>query len=113
MFHARRASPSSTEKAAERADGDDDALGALDPVRARSIEDESSQRSRGISAGVITNSIKKSHKDSLIDIKRRLGQSTVGTHPRTEFSQDGPLFSSGWFGYRLRKLASQSEESDE
>jgi hypothetical protein len=113
MFHAHRASPSGTEKAAERADGDDDALGTLDPVRARSIKDEGPQSSRGISAGVITNSIEKSYKDSLIDIERRLSQSTVGAHPRTEFSQDGPLFSSGRLGYRLRKLTSQSEESDE
>jgi hypothetical protein len=113
MFHASRTSPSGTEKARERADGDDDALGTLDPVRARSIEDEGPQSSRGISAGVITNSIEKSHKDSLIDIERRLSQSTMGAHPRAEVSQDGPLFSSGWSGYRLRKFAPQSEEPDE
>ena len=40
MFHARRASPSGTEKAAERADGNDDALGTLDPVWTRPIKDE-------------------------------------------------------------------------
>src|SRR5438874_8366927 len=113
MFHARRTSPSGTEKAYERADGDDDTLGPLDPVRACSIEDERPQSFRGISAGVVTSSIEKSHKDSLIDIKRRLSQSAVGAHPRTEFSQDGPLLSSGWPAYRLRKLTSQSEESDE
>jgi hypothetical protein len=113
MFHTCRASPSGTEKADERADGDDDALGTLDPVRARSIQDESPQNSRGISAGVITNSIEKSNKDSLIDIECCRSQSTMSAHPRTEFSQDGPSFSSGWPGYRLRKLASQSEESNE
>ena len=113
MFHARRASPSSAEKADERADGDDDALGPLDPMRACSIEDEGPQSFRGISAGVVTGSLEKSHKDSLIDIECCLSQSTVGVRPRTEFSKDGPSFSSGWPGYRLWKLASQSEESDE
>jgi len=113
MLHARRASPSGTKKADERADGDDDALGTLDPMRACSIEDEGPQSFRGINAGVVTSSIEKSHKDSLIDIERRLSQSTVAAHPRADFSQDGPFFSSGWPGYRLRKFASQSEESDE
>jgi hypothetical protein len=113
MLHARRASPGGAEKAAERADGDDDALGTPDPVRARPIKDEGPQNLRGISAGVITNSIEQSHKDSLIDIERRLSQSTVCAHPRPEFFQDGPSFSSGWLGYRLRKFASQSEEPNE
>ena len=85
MFHASRASPRGTEKAHERADGDDDALRTLDPVRARSIEDEGPQSPRAISAGVITNRLEKSHKDSLIDIERRLSQSPVCAHPRTEF----------------------------
>src|SRR5438128_11298529 len=102
MFQARRASPGRTEKADERADGNDDALGTLDPVRARSTEDKGPQSFWGIGAGVITNSIEKADKDSLIHIERRLSQSTVCAHPRTEFSQDGPLFSSGWTGYRLR-----------
>jgi len=40
MFHARKASTSHAEKAKKRADCDDDALGALDPMRARPIEYE-------------------------------------------------------------------------
>ena len=77
MFHARRASTSHAEKAEKRADCDDDALGTLDPVRARPIEDEGTQSFGGIGACVITKSIEESHKDSLIDVERRLSQSTV------------------------------------
>jgi hypothetical protein len=81
MFHARRTSTSGAEKTHERADSDDDALGTLDPVKTRSIEDEGPQSFWGIGAGVVTSSIEKSHKDSGIDIERRLSQSTVSAHP--------------------------------
>jgi len=109
----RRASTSRAEETDEGADRDDDALGTLDTVRARSIQDEGSQSFGGVGACVITKGIEEPHKDSLIYVECRLRQSTVGMHPRTEFSQNGPLIGSGWPGYRRRKLALQLEESDE
>jgi hypothetical protein len=113
MFHARRALTSHAEEADEGADRDNDALGTLDAVRARSIEDEGAQSFGGIGACVITKHVEQSNKDSLINVERRLGQSTVGAHPRTKFSQDGPSSCGGRPGYRRRKLALQLEESDE
>ena len=78
------------------------------PVRARRhVKLRRNRRAR------LTKSIEESEKDSLIDVERRLSQSTVGAHPGTKFSQDGPSLSSGWLGYRRRKLALQLEESDE
>jgi hypothetical protein len=113
MFHPNRTSPGGTEKADERADGDDDALSTLDSMRARSIKDKGPQSFWGISSGVITDSIEKSQKDVLIDIERRLSQSTVCAHPGTESPQDGPSLSSGWLAYKRRKLAPQPEKPDE
>src|SRR4051794_26425032 len=113
MFHTRRASTSHAEEADEGAERDDDALATLDPVRARPLKDEGTQSLSRIGEWIITHSIEKSHKDALIDVERRLSQSTVRAHPRTEFCQDGPFFGGGWQGYRQRKLALHLEESDE
>ena len=57
MFHARRTSTSHAEEADEGANRDDDALGTLDSVRSRPIEDEGAQSLGGIGASVIPESI--------------------------------------------------------
>ncbi len=80
---------------------------------ARPSEDEGAQSLGGIGASIIFESIKESHKDSFIDVKRRLRKATMCTRPTTEFSQDRPSFSGGWRDHRQWKLALQSEESDE
>jgi hypothetical protein len=60
----------------------------IDPVRARPIEDEGAQNLGGIGPCVIAESIEEPHKDSLIDVERRLSQSTVlaqlTLHPYTK-----------------------------
>jgi hypothetical protein len=112
VFHTRRASTGHTEEADESADRDDDTLGTLDPVGACSIEDEPAQSFGWIGACVISKGIEKPHKDSLINVECGLSQSTVVAHPRTEFSQDGPLFNGGRWDYRRRKFALLLEESD-
>ena len=89
----QRASTGHAEEADEGTDRDDDALGTLDPVRARPVEDEGTESFGGIDACVITESVEETQKNPLIDVKSRLGQSTVSQHPRTKFSQDRPLLS--------------------
>jgi hypothetical protein len=65
----------------ERADRDDNALGTIDPVRACSIEDEGAQGLGGIGACILTKILQQPHKNSLIDVERRLRQATVFVHP--------------------------------
>jgi hypothetical protein len=101
------------QEADEGADRDDNALGTIDPVRARPIEDEGAQNLGGIGPWVIAESIEELHKDSLIDVERRLSQSTVLAHPRTEFSQYRPEVTGRWRSYRERKLTLMLEEPDE
>jgi hypothetical protein len=61
------------EEADEGTDSDDDALGTLDAVRARPVEDEGAESFGGIGARVIPESIEESHKNPLIDVEGRLG----------------------------------------
>jgi hypothetical protein len=112
VFHAWRALPSHTEEADEGADRDDNALGAMNPVRSRPLEDEGTQSLGGIGACIIAESIEKSHKDALIEIERRLSQPTVFAHPRTELSQHRPEVTRRWRGNRKRKLTLMLEEPD-
>ena len=78
------------QEADEGADRDDNALGTIDPMRARPIEDEGAQSLGGIVVYVIAQSIKKSRKDPIVDIECRISKTTVFAHPRTELSQQRP-----------------------
>jgi hypothetical protein len=113
MFHARRASLRNAEESDEGADRDDNALSTIDPVRACPIEDEGAQRLGGVGAWVITESIEEPHKDSLVDVERRLRQASVRAHPRPEFSERRPEVSGGRRSRRERKLTLLLEKPDE
>jgi hypothetical protein len=67
VFHAQRTSSSHAQEADEGADRADNALGTIDPVRARPIEDEGAQNLGGIGPCVIAQSIQEPRKDSLIE----------------------------------------------
>jgi hypothetical protein len=113
VFHAWRASPSNAEEADKGADRDNNALSTIDPVGACPIEDEGAQSLGGIGTWVIAESPEEPHQDSLIDVKRRLSQSTVFVHPRSEFSERRPEVSGGWWSRRERKLIVMLEKPDE
>jgi hypothetical protein len=82
-------------------------------VRACPVEDEGAQSLSGIGACVIAENIEKADKDSLIDVERRLSQSTVLAHPRTEFSQHRPEVTGGRGIYWDRKLTLVLEKPNE
>jgi hypothetical protein len=82
-------------------------------VGARPIEDEGAESLCGIGACVIADSFEESHKDSLIDVESCLSQAAVLKHPRTEFPQHRPEFTSGCRSYRKWKLTLMLEEPDE
>jgi hypothetical protein len=79
----------------------------------RAIEDEGAQSLGGIGVGVIAQSIQQSHQDPLIDVQRRLSQSTVLAHPQTEVAQPRPAVRDGGRSYGKRKLSLVLEKLDE
>jgi hypothetical protein len=90
VLHSRWTPPSRAKEAKERAYCHDYGFGARDPVTTRSLQNEATQEFGSVGVWIVPKGITEFYENPLVHLQRRVGQSTVPTHPRMELSEKWP-----------------------